>query len=170
MAAKTLLIMRHGKAEAPWGQEDRMRQLTEFGREQARRAGEYVQAEGLVPHAALVSDAVRTRATYAMFSSALGEDAPSAYLDPSLYLTDAAGLIAAINHVPETVSRLIVVGHMPSVQDAAMRLASIDSDARAVMDMADHYPPASLCVFRFDGVWAELDGRDATLEQFVTFR
>ncbi|MDR7292942.1 MULTISPECIES: histidine phosphatase family protein [Micrococcaceae] len=170
MAAKTLLIMRHGKAEAPWGQEDRMRQLTEFGCEQARRAGEYVLGQGLVPDAALVSDAVRTRATYAMFSSVLGEDAPSAYLDADLYLTDAVGLIAAINHVPETVSRLIVVGHMPAVQDAAMRLASAESDEQAVMDMAGHYPPASLCVFHFDGVWAELDGRDAALERFKTFK
>ena len=141
MAAKTLLIMRHGKAEAPWGQEDRMRQLTEFGCEQARR-----------------------------FSSVLGEDGPSAYLDADLYLTDAAGLIAAINHVPETVSRLIVVGHMPAVQDAAMRLASAESDEQAVMDMAGHYPPASLCVFHFDGVWAELDGRDAALERFKSFK
>lgn len=164
---KTLLILRHAKAETPWGAPDRDRGLTERGGEQARWVGEYLLAQGLVPDGATVSDAVRTRATYAWIASVLGEDAPSAYLDERLYDAQAHSLLAVINETPETVRTLMVVAHQPAVQEAATRLASSESDEAAVWDMASDYPTAGLCVFAVPGDWASLDGRDATLERFV---
>lgn len=164
---KTLLILRHAKAETPWGAPDRDRGLTERGGEQARWIGEYLLREGLLPDGATVSDALRTRATYAWIASVLGEDAPSSYLDERLYDAPARRLIAVINETPETVRTLILVAHQPAVQEAATQLASADSDEMAVWDMASDYPTAGLCVFTIPGEWASLDGRDATLERFV---
>jgi phosphohistidine phosphatase len=166
---RTLLLLRHAQAEVPWGTADRDRGLTSRGGEQAQAVGHYLAAESLVPDGALVSDARRTRATYAWIASVLGEDAPSAYLDERLYESSAARMIAVINETPSTVRSLIVVGHLPTVQDVAMRLCSADSDEAAVLDMANGYPTAGLCVFKVQGEWAELDGRDARLERFETF-
>ncbi|MGO3152391.1 MAG: SixA phosphatase family protein [Galactobacter sp.] len=165
---RTLLLLRHAKAEAPWGMSDADRGLTKHGGEQARDVGEYLASESLVPDGVLVSDSRRTRATYAWIASILGEEAPSAYLDSRLYESPAAAMIAVINETPTTVRSLLVVGHLPAVQDAAMRLSSADSDEDAVLDMAGGFPPAGLCVFKVPGEWEELDGRDARLERFIT--
>jgi len=166
--ARTLLVLRHAKAETPWGMPDRERGLTETGHEQARAVGEYLKQHGLVPDGAVVSDARRTRATYAWIASVLGEDAPSAYLDTRLYEAGAAQLISVINETEPAVRTLIVVGHLPAVQDAVLRLASADSSEEAVWEAGSGYPPAGLAVFSVPGEWAELDGRDATLTRFVT--
>lgn len=164
---KTLLILRHAKAETPWGAPDRDRGLTARGGEQSRWIGEYLLEQGLLPDGATVSDALRTRASYAWVASVLGEDAPSAYLDERLYDAPAHRLLAVINETPETVRTLIVVAHQPAVQEAATMLASADSAEMAVWDMASNYPTAGLCVFTLAGEWASLDGRDARLERFV---
>lgn len=165
---RTLLLLRHAQTEAPWSMPDVERGLTAHGGDQARRVGEYLAESSLLPDAAVVSDARRTRATYAWIASVLGEDAPSAYLDQRLYESSAATMIAVINETPASVRSLMVVGHLPAVQDAAMRLSSAESDEDAVLDMANGYPPAGLCVFKVPGEWEELDGRDARLERFIT--
>lgn len=164
---RQLLIIRHAKAEAPWGTPDRDRALTERGVRQARRQGEELARRGLIPDGAVVSDAMRTRGTYAGLASAWGEDAPSAYLDARLYEASAAGLISVINETPETVRRLALVAHQPAVQEAAMRLASVESDEAAVWAMASDFGTADVCVFDVRGEWATLDGRDATLRAFI---
>jgi phosphohistidine phosphatase len=166
---RTLFLLRHAKAEAPWDTPDRDRGLTSRGGEQARAVGEFLVDEGLIPDGAVVSDARRTRATYAWIASVLGEDAPSAYLDERLYESSAARMIAVINETPSTVRSLMVVGHLPTVQEAAMRLCSADSDEEAVLEMAGGYPTAGLCVFKVPGEWEELDGRDARLVGFHAF-
>lgn len=164
----TLLILRHAKAEAPWGTPDRERGLTERGGVQSRWIGDLLARRGeLLPDGALVSDARRTRATYAWVASRLGEDAPSAYLDERLYDAPASRVLASINETPETVSTLIVVAHQPAVQEVVLRLASPDSDAEAIMEASWDYPTAGLAVFEVPGEWATLDGRDAKLLEFL---
>ncbi|MDR2254913.1 MAG: histidine phosphatase family protein [Arthrobacter sp.] len=167
-ARHTLLILRHAKAEAPWGTPDRERGLTERGGAQARWVGELLAARReLLPDGALVSDARRTRATYAWVASRLGEEAPSAYLDERLYDAPVTRVLASINEMPETVSTLVVVAHQPAVQELVLRLASADSAAEAVMEASWDYPTAGLAVLQVPGPWAELDGRDARLTEFL---
>ena len=72
--------------------------------------------------------------------------------------------------VPETVTSLLVIAHLPGVQDLAMRLASAASDEDAVMEMATRYPTAGLTVMEHALPWAELDGRDARITDFVVPR
>jgi len=162
-----LLILRHAKAEAPWDTPDRDRGLTERGGRQSRWIGDRLCGPGLLPDGAVVSDALRTRATYAWLASRLGEDAPSPYLDPRLYEASGSRLISVVNETPETVSTLLVVAHQPAVQEAVLRLASLDSATEALTDVSWDYPTAGLAVFEVPGEWATLDGRDARLVDFL---
>ena len=72
--------------------------------------------------------------------------------------------------VEEQVRTLMLVGHMPWVQELGMRLASVDSEEHAVIEMAERYPTLGLMVFEVPGQWASLDGRDAKMTHFVVPR
>ena len=57
-------------------------------------------------------------------SDGLGAKAPTAHLDEGLYEVSASRIIARINSVSENVHSLMMVSHLPGVQDAAQRLMS----------------------------------------------
>ena len=167
---KTLLILRHAKADWPVGVPDHDRPLAGRGEREAPLAGRWLVDQGLVPESIVCSSAVRTRQTCMWVCSELGEKAPTPYLDSRLYEASAARALAVINETEERVRSLLVVGHMPWVQELGMRLASVDSDEEAVMSMAERYPTLGLQVFRVPGDWASLDGRDARMTHFTVPR
>lgn len=165
---KTLLVMRH--ATATWAADgvDHHRPLAGHGHEEAAAMGRRMVADGLIPDQVVCSDALRTRQTCVWVGEALGEKAPTPYLDHRLYGADATRALAVVNETEESTRCLLVIGHMPWVQALGMRLMSADSDEGAALDMAQEYPPAGLQVFEVPGPWAELDGRDARLVSFIT--
>ena len=167
--AKTLIVLRHAKAGWPDAADDHARPLAERGHAQAPAAGDWLREHDLVPDAVVCSDALRTRQTCVWVCERLGELAPTPYLDPRLYGADAARALAVVNETEETTRRLLVVGHMPWVQELGMRLMSLDSDQDAALRMSEHYPTLGMQVFRVEKPWAELDGRDAALEGSEAF-
>lgn len=167
---KTLMLMRHAKAAWPPDVDDFDRPLAERGHEQAPEVGRWMLENSRVPDYILTSSALRTRQTTTWVSQELGELAPTAKLEDGLYGATGTEIIVHINHVPETVRSLLVVTHMPGVQDAAMRLASAQSDEDSVLDLAGHYPTAALTVMNVTKPWAELDGRDADVMNFYAPR
>ena len=167
--AKRLLVLRHAKAQQTFTGDDHARTLTERGQRQSRQVGRWLLESGPWPESAVVSDAMRTRQTFVWISDQLGEKSVTPYMDDRLYLASSRTMCSVINETPETVQTLLVVAHMPGVQDLAMELASVDSDEQAVLSMAEHWPTAAVGVFEVDKPWAELDGRDAALKQFLTF-
>lgn len=166
---KRLIILRHGKAAYP-PVPDHERPLAQRGNHEAPAAGRWLVEHGLYPDHIITSDAVRTRQTTTWVLHELGEKAPTPYLDSRLYLTPATKVLSVINETDEHVRTLMLVGHMPWVQDLGMRLASIDSDEQSVIEMAEHYPTLGLMVFEIPGQWATLDGRDANMTHFVVPR
>lgn len=167
---KTLILLRHAKADWPLGVPDHDRPLAGRGHLEAPAAGVWLREHGLVPEMIVCSSAVRTRQTCTWVCSELGEAAPTASLDERLYEAPAARALAVINETEERVRSLLVIGHMPWVQDLGMRLASVDSDEEAVMSMAEHCPTLGLQVFAVPGDWASLDGRDARMTHFAVPR
>lgn len=61
------------------------------------------------------------------------------------------------------VKSLLLIGHLPDLRDAALRLATSDSDYDAVMALADGCPTSRLAVREAPGTWAGPDGADAHL-------
>ncbi|GAB3651588.1 histidine phosphatase family protein [Zhihengliuella somnathii] len=167
---KRLLLLRHAKADFPFGVDDHSRPLAASGDAAAPLAGRWMVEHSAVPDYIVCSDALRTRSTCAWVSSELGEAGPTPYIDSRVYGADAAQLVSIINETPESVRTLLVIGHLPTVQDVAMQLASVRSDEAAVMDAATSYPPLGLSVLEVEKPWAELDGRDARLTDFIVPR
>ena len=166
--SKTLLVMRHAQAGWSASGDDHDRELTAAGHEQALRMGQWILEQGLRPDQIVCSDAQRTRQTCVWVCERLGEEAPTASLDSRLYGADAARALSVINETEERVGAMLVIGHMPWVQELGLRLLSVESEQSASLEMAEQMPPAGLQVFRVPGVWEELDGRDADLLRFVT--
>lgn len=166
---KRLIVLRHGKAAYP-PVPDHERPLADRGNTEAPAAGRWLIENNIYPDAIISSDAVRTRQTTTWVINELGDKAPTPYLDSRLYLTSANQVLSVINETEEQVRTLMVVGHMPWVQELGMRLASVDSDEHAVLEMAERYPTLGLMVFNIPDEWATLDGRDARMTHFIVPR
>jgi phosphohistidine phosphatase len=167
---KRLMVLRHAKSDYPFGIEDHERPLAARGNREAPLAGRWMIEHQVVPDFILCSDALRTRSTCAWVTSELGEKAPTPYLDSRLYHASPTEALSVVNETPETVGTLLLIAHMPTVQELCMRLASVESSEDAVMDMASHYPTLGLTVMEIAKPWAELDGRDARVTDFVVPR
>jgi phosphohistidine phosphatase len=118
-----LVIVRHAEADA--GHPDELRPLTPEGREQARRLGERLRADGVAPEAIVCSPLLRARETAAALG--LGEPevddrlAPGATPDDVRAVADGRG------------GTVVVVGHQPDCGRAAAALGG---------GAEPHFPPA----------------------------
>lgn len=167
---RRLIIMRHSKADWPGGVDDHDRPLEERGHREAPLAGRWLMEQGVVPDFILCSSALRTRQTCTWVCSELGDKAPTPKLESGLYAASALRMLTVINYVPDTVTTLMVIAHLPGVQDLAVHLASRDSNQDAYMDAATKYPTSALTVMETEKPWAELDGQDARLVSFAVPR
>jgi phosphohistidine phosphatase len=167
---KRLVVLRHSKAAWPDGVPDADRPLAERGHADAPEAGKWLLAHKVVPDFILCSVALRTRQTCTWVCQELGDLAPTPKLESGLYAASAARMLAVVNHVPDTVQTLMIIAHMPGVQDLVLHLASRDSDHDAYLDAANHFPTTGLAVLEHDKPWAELDGQDARLTHFAVPR
>jgi phosphohistidine phosphatase len=167
---KWLMLLRHAKADWPRDVADHERPLTSRGHRDAAAAGRWLLENGTLPDFILCSSALRARQTCTWVCQELGDKAPTAKLEDRLYEAPPARILSLINHVPATVTSLLVVAHMPGVQDLAMRLASVDSDEEPVLGLATDYPTTGLTVMEYDGDWPALDGRDARVRAFAAPR
>lgn len=167
---KRLILMRHAKAAFPLGVADHERPLAQRGHNEAPLAGKWLLEHDVVPDFILCSSALRTRQTCTWVCQQLGDKAPTPKLEDGLYAAGATGMLSVINHVPDTVTTLMIISHMPGIQDLALRLASRDSDQDAYMSVATGYPTSALTVLEHTGSWATLDGQDARITDFVVPR
>lgn len=166
---KKLIVLRHGKAAYP-PVPDHERPLAARGNTESPAAGQWLVEHEMYPDAIITSDAVRTRQTTTWVLNELGDNAPTPYLESRLYAASATQALSVINETEEQVRTLMVVGHMPWVQELGMRLVSVHSDETAVIDMAERYPTLGMMIFNIPGQWASLDGRDANMTHFVVPR
>ena len=167
---KRLILMRHAKAAFPVGVGDHERPLAQRGHDEAPLAGRWLLDNGIVPDFILCSSALRTRQTCTWVCQQLGDKAPTPKLEDGLYAAGPERMLSVVNHVPETVTTLMVISHMPGIQELALGLASRDSDQEAYMDMANAYPTSAFAVLERAGDWASLDGQDARVTHFVVPR
>lgn len=135
-----LLMIRHARAEG-FVMDDSARALTEKGRNQARRVGEFLKSRGLVPEVTLSSPYVRARETAEIFCASAGAGAPliQPWLACGMRPGEALSELAAFGEF----GTVAVCGHNPDFAHLAETL--LGSQTGTV-----HVGKASVIVF--DGV------------------
>lgn len=129
-----------------------------------------MRTHDLMPDHILCSSAVRTQETCAGVRNTLGEDAPVPDIRDELYAAFPQRMLTVINHVPEYADTVLLIAHMPGVQELVMALASAQSDEEAYADATSRFPTSSFAILELTKPWAELDGHDARLVRFVVPR
>jgi len=164
---KTVLLLRHAKSS--WDQphlEDFERPLAARGRKAAPRIGRYLAREDLIPDRVLCSAAVRAVETWELVSEALATPVPTEFLD-EIYHAAPGDLLDLIRALPQAEESVLLVGHNPTFEILASRLAG-SGEEEALRALAAKYPTAALAVLDFRvRKWAELGAGLGHLRGFI---
>jgi phosphohistidine phosphatase len=162
-----LLLLRHAKAAPHDPPRDHARPLVERGRADAARMGRFLAAEKRPIEAAVHSGAQRAKETLTVALGELPKGIPVS-IEPRLYEATAGGLIAALRALPDAAKTILVVGHNPSIAEAANRLAG-SGEEDALRRMSAKYPTSGLAILDFDAAhWSQLGAVSGRLVAFVT--
>jgi phosphohistidine phosphatase len=124
---RELIIMRHAKTERE-AASDRARRLTSRGRADARAAGRWLRENELVPDLVLVSPAARALATAEIASAGLAAS-PEVRVVESLYGASADDVVEILRATDRAVSRVLVIGHNPTMEELASNIQRHPDDA-----------------------------------------
>ena len=165
-----LLIFRHAKAEKSTpGMGDHDRPLSSRGSKDAPRMGAYMAHHSLVPEAAVVSTARRTRETWDGLATAFPAAVAVSFED-RLYDAEPEAIVAVLRETEPQIRALVVVGHNPGLHEAA-RLLIASGDVAARERLNEGLPTSGLVVIDFPGdAWETLHPRSGRLDRFVTPR
>jgi len=162
MTSRTLVIMRHAKAEQSESLPDVKRQLTSRGRDDARAAGAWLGAQQLAPDVVLCSPSMRTRGTWHEVAIGLAESdtrvSPTVQYDDDLYVAGVNATLELIRGLPSDATVALVIGHNPTVSAVSLRL-----DEHAARSAAG-LRTSGLAVHNVDGDWADCFAAPMTME------
>lgn len=143
---RTLLLMRHAKADVGHGEADFDRPLNDRGHLQAANVGRLLAERGYAPDHVICSGARRTRQT---LKGVLHElDLPAS---PELDYSDEAysagpdELLEMINRLDPQVGTVLVVGHNPTIAQLAAGFLGDDTLTR--------YAPATVAAIDLEVEW-----------------
>jgi phosphohistidine phosphatase len=164
-----LMLLRHAKSDwSVGGQPDRDRKLNQRGRAAATQMGAYMGAEKLLPTLILCSTAARTRETCNRLIAAFAH--PPIHYERQLYEAAPETIIDLIAATSGDVRDLLVIGHNPGLQLAALKLVAAGS-AEQRADLRDKFPTAALAVIDFDiDAWSAVKSGKGRLERFTVPR
>jgi len=161
---KTLTLLRHAKSG--WNDpvaRDFDRPLNPRGRRAARTVGAEMRALGLGFDRVVASPARRVMETLDEVEQVFGR-LGTAY-DERLYLASRTTLLDIIHETPESVARLLLVGHNPGLEELALLLSG-HGDLRSEVQVK--YPTATLAEIGFaDGGWRDVAEGRGRLGRFI---
>ena len=166
---KRLFLLRHAKAQpADGGTEDFDRTLMLSGMQDASAMARHLRKNSLAVQLILCSASDRTTQTAELLLHELVAEID--YRD-TLYLADAAKIIAAVRGAPAEVSSLMIVGHNPGLEACAGQLARepVRRKERARHEaLEEKFPTCALAVLDFDvGRWRDVAQGTGRLAEFV---
>lgn len=145
---KKLSFVRHAKSS--WDSiypTDFEREINQRGIEKTENLFHFLKAEGLIPEMILCSPAIRAMQTAHFLMSKLNLSKDILVFEPLLYLGNHHDYMDAIYAFDDSINHLMVVGHNPSISDAAHILS------KEVMMMST----SELCHFEFNcDAWNEV--------------
>jgi phosphohistidine phosphatase len=119
---KTLVILRHGKAEESAAGGDKQRALKGRGRRDSEAMGVLI-GELARPDLVVSSDAVRARQTAEIASEAFGYEG-QIKLEPAIYSAGLDNLLRLVQRLPDKADSVLLVGHNPTFEDVSVSLAA----------------------------------------------
>ena len=114
---KQLLVLRHAKSS--WKDlslRDFERPLNKRGQKDAPRMGQLLNEHHLKPDQIITSAAVRARLTAEAVAVNCGYDA-EIFATSDLYMASPAAYFEVLNHVQDSNTLVMVVGHNPGIED-----------------------------------------------------
>ena len=138
---RTLVLLRHAKAEHTMGVDDADRALTERGHRDATAAGTWLVEQDLVPDLVLCSPARRTRETWHEVAMALGARAVevTAVYEAGLYGGfDIDELLELIASTEPEINTLLLIGHNPTMEHLSTVLSGDASAGMHTSGIAVH--------------------------------
>ena len=156
MSARTLVILRHAKAETPGDRPDFERRLTTVGESDADAAGAWLADERLRPDLVLCSPAARTRQTWQGVSIALAQALPGTRAaevryEKGLYDGGRTEVFDLLRRVSDEVRTVLVVGHNPTLSEVSLLLIPDEQyDGNEV-----GLKTSGLAVHRTEASWSE---------------
>ncbi|EWT02229.1 phosphoglycolate phosphatase [Intrasporangium oryzae NRRL B-24470] len=166
---KTLVLMRHAKAEEGLGKSDHDRDLNKRGRRDATAAGEWLKENGLVPDLVICSTSHRTRQTW---EAACHGGANTEFVEyrRSVYLGGAEQVLETVREDAGQMATVLVVGHNPTMAQLTSLLTDGAGSREAHDALGDGFATSGLAVMRYDGDWADLDLGTCELTRFHVSR
>jgi phosphohistidine phosphatase len=144
---KTLLILRHAKAEADSSSgSDFDRRLTARGHRDSAAVGRALRDSGRPVDAILASPALRAAETAANVAQGAGL-ACARLADRRLYNASPGRLLQVVREAEDAVETLLLVGHNPGLQQMIVDLAQ-DDPAGLRPRIAAGFPTAALAELR----------------------
>ncbi len=156
--------MRHAKA-GPKSTSDRERQLTARGHSDAKAAGAYLAATGVIPDYALVSTATRTVETWKDLVAATGSSVKARFSD-AMYEADAWEVLELLGTVSSSAAAAIVIGHNPTMAELVDLLNDGEGDPEIEARLLDGFPTAAVAVFEVRTAWSKLSDHSLRVTRF----
>lgn len=150
---RQLILMRHGKSDWKDPVSDYQRPIKPRGFREARKVGEWLKAQGLVPELIISSPARRARETAETVAGAATYDPANIFWNDAVYMADVSELLDAIATTPDECRTLMVVGHNPGLEDLLFYL----TDEVDVPEDGKVLPTATIAVLHTDSDWADLE-------------
>ncbi|MFB9732495.1 SixA phosphatase family protein [Ornithinimicrobium kibberense] len=157
---RTLVVIRHAKAEHGNPGGDHERTLAPQGVEDAGALGRWLAGEGLLPDLVLVSTAARTRRTAELALRGAGLDPAQVPTWPSRAVYDGGvdATLAAVQEADDDATTVWLVGHQPVVATLTLELAQPHRGDHAIVEaVGAGFPTSAAAVLHTDvGSWSEL--------------
>jgi phosphohistidine phosphatase len=186
MTDRSIVLLRHAKAERPAATPDFERRLTTRGHADAAAAGAWLAYGGHLPELVICSPAKRTRQTW--HEVALGMAAPPALdgagsatgpaepvpaatpvrgptvrYEARVYAGDAEELLELVRSTDPEVATLLLIGHNPAVSELSNLLDPVHA-------APDGLRTSGVVVHRVPGGWPEISQGQAPLDKWYTAR
>jgi Phosphohistidine phosphatase SixA len=146
---RTLVILRHAKADRPAGVADIDRPLTGRGHADAGAAGAWLASRRYAPDLVLCSPAKRTRQTWHGVAVALADSpAPEVRYENGLYYDGITETLELLHSMPDDVGTVLLIGHNPT-----MSMLSTVLDRGAERD-SDGLRTSGIAVHELEGDWS----------------
>ncbi|MGL5864688.1 MAG: SixA phosphatase family protein [Dermatophilaceae bacterium] len=166
---RTLLLMRHAKAEQGGYERDHERELTARGRRDARAAGAWLRTQGIGVDEVLCSTSERTQQT-AEEVWAGGCPETDVHLDRRIYEASPERLLDIVREADDDADIVMVVGHAPGIPAFTELLADGEGSAAGHQLLGEGFPTCGLAVLHYSGRWSDIAFGDASLERFHVCR